>query len=56
MLGMFGGYKGINYLDLSNFNTSKVTNMANMFTYCTAKTLNLSSFDISNVTSFSNMF
>ena len=44
-------------LDLSNFDTSKVTDMGSMF-YGTSNltTLNLSSFDTSNVTNMSYMF
>ena len=44
-------------LDLSNFDTSQVTNMNSMFTYMrNLTTLNLSSFDTSKVTNMSAMF
>lgn len=44
-------------LDMSCFNTSKVTSMAYMFTYCTKLTeLDVSNFDTLNVTSFTSMF
>ncbi|MBQ2408699.1 MAG: BspA family leucine-rich repeat surface protein, partial [Bacilli bacterium] len=44
-------------LDLSNFDTSKVTNMDYMFYYCTNLTqLDLSNFDTSKVTNMQSMF
>ncbi len=44
-------------LNLSKFNTSKVTSMNAMFQYCTSLTkLNISSFDTSNVTNMSAIF
>ena len=43
-------------LDVSKFDTSKVTNMSNMFAYSQATTLDLSKFDTSKVTNMSNMF
>ena len=44
-------------LDLGNFNTSNVTNMACMFDNCSRLTnLNLSKFDTSNVTDMTDMF
>ena len=44
-------------LDLGNFNTSNVTNMAGMFDKCSRLTnLNLSKFDTSNVTTMDSMF
>ena len=43
-------------LDVSGFNTSKVTNMYNMFASSKAVTLDLSSFDTSNVTNMFYMF
>ena len=47
----------IETLDLSSFNTSKVTNMSNMFSRCSSLTsLDLSSFNTSNVTNMSHMF
>lgn len=54
---MFGYCSKLTSLDLSNFNTSKVTNMSDMFYGCSKLTsLNLSSFDTSDVTNMSNMF
>ena len=44
-------------LDLSNFNTSNITNMADMFYWCrNLETLDLSNFDTSNVKDLSGMF
>ena len=43
-------------LDLSSFNTSKVTNMAYMFGHCNAQSLDLSSLDTRNVTDMKWMF
>ncbi len=43
-------------LDVSNFDTSKVTNMNNMFFRSQATTLDLGNFDTSNVTDMSYMF
>ncbi len=43
-------------LDLSNFDTSSVTDMSGMFAYSAATSLDLSSFDTKNVTNMSGMF
>jgi surface protein len=43
-------------LDLSNWDTSNVTNMATMFSNCPITQLDLSNFDTSKVTSMSYMF
>ena len=44
-------------MDLSSFNTSKVTNMNSMFEGCTSLTnLDISNFDTSNVTGMNWMF
>lgn len=58
MSGMFQNSNGSAFynLDLSNFDTSKVTNMVNMFSGCTIKEPNLNNFDTSQVTHMSNMF
>ena len=54
--------KGTNYsllktLNVSNLDTSKVTNMSNMFNYCTSLTsLDLSNFNTSQVTTMDGMF
>ena len=46
----------LNIIGLDGFNTEKVTNMAYMFSVCSAQNLNVSSFDASYVTNFSHMF
>ena len=44
-------------LDVSNFDTSNVTDMGDMFSGCSGLTsINLQNFDMSNVTSYSSMF
>ena len=43
-------------LDVSGFDTSKVTNMSSMFDGCSLKELDVSGFDTSNVTNMSRMF
>ena len=53
--GMFSGCKAQS-LDLSNFDTSKVTNMSDMFRGCKAESIDLSSFDTSNVADMRAMF
>jgi len=52
---MFAG-SNASMLDLSSFNTSKVTNMYGMFYDSKATTINLSSFDTSQVTDMRYMF
>ena len=55
--GMFSDVSSLTTLDLSNFDTSKVTSMANMFIFMSGLTsLDLSNFDTSKVTSMANMF
>jgi surface protein len=57
MSWMFNGCSGLTSIDLSNFNTSKVTYLFNMFAGCSSLTsLDLSNFDTSNVTDISTMF
>ena len=46
----------VNNLDLSNFNTSKVTDMNRMFWSTYATTIDVSSFDTSKVTDMHYMF
>ena len=54
---MFNGCSALTSLDLSSFNTSKVTNMQDMFNGCSALTsLDLSSFNTSKVTNMQNIF
>lgn len=56
-VGWFGGFENCTEMDLSNLNTSLVTDMSYMFTYCTSLTsLDLSNFDTSNVTNMEAMF
>ena len=54
---MFSGCSALTTLDLSNFNTEKVTNMSFMFSYCYAlTTLDISNFNTEKVTDMSAMF
>ena len=54
---MFGYCEALTNLELSNFDTSNVTNMSRMFYRCGALTnLELSNFDTSKVTNMSYMF
>ena len=54
---MFNGCNSITKIDLSNFDTSQVTNMYGMFNGCSSLTsLNLSNFDTSQVTDMYGMF
>ena len=54
---MFYKCTSLTSLDLSNFITSKVTNMWSMFCYCSSLTsLDLSNFDTSNVNDMDYMF
>ena len=51
---MFSRCSSLTNLDLSNFNTSKVTDMSSMFSRCSSLTsLDLSSFNTSSVTQYS---
>jgi len=54
---MFTWCQYLTDLNLSNFNTSKVTNMRNMFQNCKRLTnLNLKNATFDNVTNYTNMF
>lgn len=53
---MFYGCLNLTSLDLSNFDTSNVTNMHGMFAYCNITYLDLSNFDTSNVKDMAGMF
>ena len=55
MMNMFFGSKAIS-IDLSSFDTSKVTNMESMFYGSKATSIDVSSFDTSNVTNMYQMF
>ena len=55
--GMFAGGSKVINLDLSNFDTSEVTNMESMFSNCFDLTsLDVSNFNTSNVTNMKSMF
>ena len=55
--GLFDHQINLREIDLTNVNTSNVTNMYGMFEYCTSLTsLDLSSFDMSNVKAVDYMF
>ena len=55
--GMFWGLSHITTLDVSGFDASKVTNMADMFRWCySLQTVNFNGFDTSKSKSFSMMF
>lgn len=54
---MFHGCKALTQLNLSNFNTSQITDMSSMFAGCEKLTeLDLSNFDTHKVTNMSGMF
>lgn len=55
--GMFSGCSRLTELDLSNFDTSKVSSMLGMFSGCQSlKKVNLESFNLENVTAMENFF
>jgi surface protein len=57
MKDLFNGCSSLLSLDLSNFNTEKITNMGHMFSGCKSlKGLDLSNFITNNVTNMSRMF
>ena len=57
LLGMFAGCSSLTSLDLSSFNTSKVTDMRGLFAECkNLRSLNVSSFNTSNVQHMDAMF
>ena len=54
---MFYNCSGLEELNLSSFNTDKVTNMSWMFSFCSSlKKLDLSNFNINNETYMDYMF
>ena len=54
---LFDGFNNVESMDLRGLDTSKVTNMYNMFADCNnLKSLDLSGFDTSHVTNMQNMF
>ena len=57
MNGMFGDCTHLTSLDITNFNTAKVTNMGNMFLGCSNLTsLDLTNFNTAKVTDMHGMF
>ncbi len=55
--GLFEGFNSCTNIDLTNLNTSNVTNMENMFKGCTnLENLDLTTFDTSKVTNAEGMF
>ena len=57
MAGMFDMAQGLKTITgIGNFNTSKVTDMKQMFSYCPVNELDLSSWDTSNVRDMEGMF
>ena len=57
MSNMFNECNALSSIDVSHFNTSKVTDMQSMFSNCTSLTsLDLRNFDTSNVTNMEGMF
>ena len=57
MTGVFNGCSALTSLDLTNFNTAKVTDMKLLFANCSAlESLDLSMFNTENVTSMPSMF
>ncbi len=55
-IGWFSGEKIENIEGMKNLNTSKVTDMSDMFVWCQCETLDLSELDTSNVVNMKNMF
>ena len=54
---MFYGCVHVNEIDLSNFNTSEITDMSNMFRSCFSLTyINLTNFDTSKIIDMKSMF
>jgi surface protein len=57
MYGMFEGCSKLTSLDVSNFNTTNVTDMYGMFEGCSnLESLDVSKFNTANVTNMSSMF
>ena len=58
MKGMFGFCKELDYLDLSNFNTTNVADMSFMFNncFCLTEIAGINNFNISNVQNLKGIF
>lgn len=56
MSSMFSYSRNLEYIDLSNFNTTNVITFDSMFSNIKASSLNLESFDTSSAVDMSNMF
>ena len=57
MTDLFNGCAALTTVNLSSFNTARVTNMKNLFNGCAAlTTLDLSSFNTAQVTNMKNLF
>ena len=56
MKNMFSDCPAVSEVDFSNFDTSNVTDMSAMFSFCGAEELELSSFSTENVTNMTGMF
>ena len=57
MASMFQGCDSLSSIDISNFDTSRVTTMANLFNGCNSlSSINLSNFDTYNVNDMGQMF
>ncbi len=57
MNNMFAGCKNLTYIDVSNFNTSKVTNSVMMFNHCNnLQTLDLTNFSTNSLECCNFMF
>ncbi len=55
---LFSGYKKLEYIGITHLDTSRVTNMSNLFQGCTRLTLvdGLNSLEVGNVTDISSLF
>jgi len=56
MQGMFQYTQGLKQVNLSSFNTSKVTDMSKMFSQCGLEVIDLRNFDTSSVLTMNSMF
>ena len=56
MRGVFAGCSGLREINVQNWNTSKVTDLAAIFSSCSIKTVDVSNWDTSQVTDMQLMF